>query len=75
MATKTSGEIEKEFIDNLKGSTGRTLAEWMKRVGGSGISKRNDIIKAEREARLWPYERVSVDIYLNNGRPVYGSTD
>jgi hypothetical protein len=77
VATKTSGEIEKEFIDNLKGSTGRTLAEWMKRVGGSGISKRNDIIKWLKEKHGFGHMNASLltGIYLNNGRPVYGSTD
>ena len=49
MATKTSGEIEKEFIDNLKGSTGKTLPDWMKHLSASGISKRNDIIKWLKE--------------------------
>jgi hypothetical protein len=77
VATKTSGEIEKEFIDNLKGSTGRTLAEWMKEVGGFGISKRNDIIKWLKEKHGFGHMNASLltGIYLNNGRPVYGSTD
>jgi hypothetical protein len=77
VATKTSGEIEKEFIDNLKGSTGRTLTEWMKQVGGSGISKRNDIIKWLKETNGFGHMNASLlmGIYLNNGKPVYGSTD
>lgn len=77
VATKTSGEIEKEFIDNLKGSTGKTLAEWMKQVGGSGISKRNDIIKWLKEKNGFGHMNASLltGIYLNNGKPVYGSTD
>lgn len=77
MATKTSGEIEKEFIDNLKSSTGRTLAEWIKHVGGSGISKRNDIVKWLKEKNGFGQMNASLlaGIYLNNGKPVYGSTD
>lgn len=77
MATKTSGEIEKEFIDNLKGSTGKTLSEWLKHVGGSGISKRNDIIKWLKEKNGFGHMNASLltGIYLNNGKPVYGSTD
>ncbi len=77
MATKTSGEIEKEFIDNLKGSTGKTLTDWMKQVGGSGISKRNDIIKWLKEQHDFGHMNASLltGIYLNDGKPVYGSTD
>lgn len=77
MATKTSGEIEKKFIDNLKDSTGKTLAEWMKQVGGSGISKRNDIIKWLKEKNGFGHMNASLlaGMYLNNGKPVYGSTD
>ncbi len=77
MATKTSGEIEKEFIDNLKTSTGKTLAEWLKQVGGSGISKRNDIIKWLKEKNGFGHMNASLltGIYLNDGKPVYGSTD
>jgi len=77
VATKTSGEIEKEFIDNLKGSTGRTLAEWMKQVGSSGISKRNDIIKWLKAKHGFGHMNASLltGIHLNNGKPVYGSID
>ena len=77
MATKTSGEIEKEFIDNLKGSTGKTLAEWLKQVAGSGISKRNDIIKWLKAKHGFGHMNASLltGIHLNNGKPVYGSID
>ena len=77
MSTKTSGEIEKEFIDNLKNSTGSALGEWLKHVGTSGISKRNDIIKWLKEKNGFGHMNASLltGIYLNNGKPVYGSTD
>ena len=77
VATKTSGEIEKEFIDNLKDSTGRTLGEWIKHVGASGISKRNDIIKWLKEKNGFGHMNASLlaGIYLNNGKPVYGSSE
>ena len=45
MATKTSGEIENEFVDNLEDSTGRSLVEWMKHLGTAGLSKRNDMVR------------------------------
>ena len=42
---KTSQEIEKEFIDELKSNTGKDLKGWLTSIKGSGIEKRNDIIK------------------------------
>lgn len=77
MATKTSGEIEKEFIDNLKASTGKALGDWMKHVSASGISKRNDIIKWLKEKNGFRHMNASLlaGIYLNEGKPVYGSTE
>lgn len=76
MATKTSGELEKEFIDNLKGSTGKSLSEWMKLVAASGITKRNDIIKWLKEKNGFGHMNASLltGIYQNAGKPVYGST-
>ena len=77
MATKTSGEIEQEFIDNLKTSTGKSLADWMKLTKASGITKRNDIIKWLKEKNGFGHMNASLlaGIYLNNGQPVYGNTD
>lgn len=76
MATKTSGEIEKEFIDNLEESTGKTLGEWMKHVAVSGLTKRNDIIKWLKEKNGFGHMNASLlaGIHLNSGQPVYGST-
>lgn len=77
MATKTSGEIEKEFIENLKTSTGKSLPDWITHVRASGITKRNDIIKWLKEKNGFGHMNASLlaGIYLNNGKPVYGSTD
>jgi Domain of unknown function (DUF5655)/Domain of unknown function (DUF4287) len=77
VAAKTSGEIEKEFIDNLKNSTGKGLGDWMKHVASSGITKRNDIIKWLKEKNDFGHMNASLltGIYLNDGKPVYGSTD
>jgi predicted transport protein len=76
VATKTSGEIEKEFIDNLKHSTGMTFSEWMKRIAASGVTKRNDIVKWLKEKNGFGHMNASLmaGIYLNDGKPVYGST-
>jgi hypothetical protein len=76
VAAKTSGEIEKEFIDNLKSSTGKSLSEWMKLVAASGVTKRNDIVKWLKEKNGFGHMNASLltGIYLNAGKPVYGST-
>ena len=77
MATKTSGEIEKEFIYNLKHSTGKALSEWMKLVAASGLTKRNEIVKWLKEENGFGHMNASLlaGIYLNDGKSVYGSTE
>ena len=72
MATKTSGEIEKEFIDNLKNSTGKTLTDWMQQISASGINKRNDIVRWLKEKNGFGHMNASLltGMYLNNGKPV-----
>ena len=76
MAAKTSGEIEKEFIDNLKSSTGKTVTEWMKQISSSGFTKRNDIVKWLKEKNGFGHMNATLlaGIHLNGGKPVYGST-
>lgn len=70
---KTSGEIEKEFIEGLKSTTGQDLAAWLKLIKDSAIDKRNDIIKWLKEANNFGHMNASLltGIYLNNGQPVY----
>jgi hypothetical protein len=77
VATKTSGEIEQEFIDNLKSTTGKTLKDWMATLGSFGLGKRNDIVKRLKEANGFGHMNATLlaGIYLNGGKPVYGSTD
>jgi Domain of unknown function (DUF4287) len=77
VATKTSSEIEKEFIESLKSTTGRSLSEWLKQVSGSGTVKRNDIVKWLKEKKGFGHLNASLlaGIYLNDGKPVYGSTE
>jgi hypothetical protein len=72
---KTSGEIEKEFIDNLKLSTGKVLNQWLVELKNSKIEKRNDIIKWLKESQGFGHMNASllVGIYLNGGKLVYGS--
>ena len=77
MTTKTSGEIEKEFIDNLKASTKKDLTGWLAEIRSLGITKRNDIINALKTDYAFGHMNASLlaGIYLNGGKPVYGSTD
>lgn len=77
MATKTSGEIEKEFIDALKDSTGKDLGVWMTEIGGFRSQKRNDIINLLKTEYGFGHMNASLlaGIHANSGKPVYGSTD
>ena len=76
MATKTSGEIEKEFIDHLKTSTGRDLKDWMTEINTFVNKKRNDIIHLLKTEYNFGHMNASLlaGIFLNNGKPVYGDT-
>ena len=77
MTAKTSGEIEKEFIDNLKASTKKDLNSWLAEIKSLGITKRNDIINSLKNDYAFGHMNASLlaGIYLNGGKPVYGSTD
>lgn len=77
MTAKTSGEIEKEFIDNLKTSTKKNLDGWLAEIKSLGITKRNDIIDSLKKDYGFGHMNASLlaGIYLNGGKPVYGSTD
>lgn len=74
---KSSQDIEKEFIDGIKSSTGNNLQNWLKAIKASGIEKRNDLIKWLKEHQNFGHMNASllIGIYLNNGKPVYGSSD
>ncbi len=77
MAQKTSGEIEKEFIDGLKSSTGKDLNNWLAEIKSCGIEKRNDLIKWLKTDHGFGHMNAGllIGIYLNGGKPVYGSTE
>jgi hypothetical protein len=77
MTAKTSGEIEREFIDNLKASTKKDLKSWLAEIRSLGTTKRNDIINSLKTDYAFGHMNASLlaGIYLNGGKPVYGSTD
>lgn len=70
---KTSGELEKEFIDTAKEKTGKSLQEWLGLVKASGIEKRNDILEWLKKGHGLNHTQAQLiaGIYLNNGKPVY----
>lgn len=77
MAQKTSGEFEKEFMDGLKGETGKDLATWLKVVDNCGVKKRNDVIAWLKSEHKFNHMQASLlaGIHANGGKPVYASTD
>ncbi len=77
MAQKTSGEFEKEFMDGLKGSTGKNLAAWLKIIDGCGTKKRNEVIAWLKTGHGFGHMNASLlaGIHANGGKPVYASTD
>lgn len=70
---KTSGEIEKEFIDTAKEKTGNSLQEWLQLVKSSGIEKRNDMLDWLKKQHSLNHLQAQLiaGIFLNNGNPVY----
>lgn len=72
---KTSQEIEQEFIEGLKASTGKELKDWMVTIQNCGIEKRNDIINWLKEQHHFGHMNASLlmGIYANNGKAVYAS--
>lgn len=77
MAQKTSGEFEKEFMDGLKGSTGKDLGAWLAVVDGFGSKKRNEVIEWLKSDHKFNHMQASLlaGIHANGGKPVYQSTD
>ncbi|MBK7233944.1 MAG: DUF4287 domain-containing protein [Saprospiraceae bacterium] len=70
---KTSGEFEKEFIDNSKTLTGKSVEEWLTLVKSFGSEKRLEILdwlKKEQGLNHMQAQFV-IGIYFNNGNPVY----
>lgn len=74
---KTAAEYEKDFIAELKNSSGKDLAGWMKEIDGSGHSKRNDIIGWLKTEHGFGHTNAGllVTLHANGGKPVYGDMD
>ena len=76
MSQKTSGEFEKEFMDDLASSTGKDLGAWMKTIDGFGSRKRNEVIAWLKSEHGFGHMNASLlaGIHANGGKPVYQST-
>lgn len=76
MAQKTSGEIEKEFIGDLKKTSGKDLQTWLKAIDGFGSKKRNDVIAWLKSEHGFGHMNASLlaGIHANGGKPVYADT-
>ena len=77
MSQKTSGEFEKEFMDDLARSTGNDLKDWMKTIDGFASRKRNEVIAWLKSEHGFGHMNASLlaGIHANGGKPVYQSTD
>lgn len=76
MATKTSGQIEREFIENLKTQSGKDLGVWITEIDSFGAEKRGDVIEQLKNRHGFGHMHASLlaDIYFNGGKPVYADT-
>lgn len=52
---KTSGELEKEFIDSAKEKTGNSISEWLKIVKNSGIENETTCWNGSKRAWFKSY--------------------
>jgi hypothetical protein len=77
MSQKTSGEFEKEFMDDLAKATGKDLKTWMKTIDAFGSKKRNEVIAWLKADHGFGHMNASLlaGIHANGGKPVYQSTD
>jgi hypothetical protein len=69
---KDEREEEHEFLEGLKGRTGRDLTEWMTAIAVQGFTDKNEIIDWLRAQGL-PFARASwlERIHRNGGRPIH----
>lgn len=69
------GEKEREFLDGLKESTGRDLAEWMAVITEKNLPHRNDIIDWLRHQGFMFSQASWLErIHHNGGRPIYADS-
>jgi len=77
MTQKTSSEFEKEFMDDLKKSTGKDLNTWMKIIDSFPGKKRPEVIARLKTKHKFQHMHAALlaGIHANAGKPVYANTD
>lgn len=74
---KSSGEIEREFMETLNAKTGKNLKTWLLELQNSNVVKRNDLVKWLKDKYQFKHTEaiLLVGIFLNGGKPVYTSEE
>ncbi len=70
---KTSGEFEKEFIQQAQEKTGKSVNEWLPLIKKSGLMKTMEIANWLKTQHGFNHMQATLlaGLYLNNGKPVY----
>lgn len=73
--TRTTREIEEDFIEGLKTTTGRDLKQWMAVLKTTAPVKSRDALAWLKTQHGFGHMSASLllGIYANSGRPVYGN--
>ena len=73
---KSSQQIEQEFLIGLFKNTGKSLNEWVETIKASDLDSRNKILDWLKSNHDFGHVNASllVGVYMNEGKPVYGST-
>ena len=70
--TRKHFELEREFIGDLEGRTGRTLPGWMAVIDAAGVVGKNEIIDWLRpQGFTFAHASWLERIHNNSGRPIY----
>lgn len=71
--TRTSAELELEFLNDLEVKTGKNLAEWMRLLHSTNHRSRRELLEFMMTEHAWSHLRAQllIGIFLNDGKPVY----
>jgi hypothetical protein len=74
---KTPAELEKEFTENAKEKTGRTMDQWLAMAKASGMKKQMEILNWLKKDHGLNHMQAGfvASIYLNGGKAVYQNED
>ncbi|MEL7120778.1 MAG: DUF5655 domain-containing protein [Bacteroidota bacterium] len=75
--SKTSHEIEKEFIKGIQVQTKKSLSEWMMLLKVTGLKKRNELLNWLKDHEGFRHQDASLlaGIFINGGKPVYANSE